>query len=127
MPSAKRLIASEKRRRPSGKINGLKRFKSFKLTILLVGLVCTPDRRTPQASRTYDVFSCMLSSGIGAGATNRNVSALRFFFRVTLKYYAPIREAVAAGRSPSGTPHMGWLPGPHGPAWSCLLDRKGRC
>jgi integrase/recombinase XerD len=32
------------------------------------------------------------ASGVGAGAINRNVSALRFFFRVTLKRYAIVEH-----------------------------------
>ena len=47
--------------------------------------------RSPDTASFEDIRRFQLqvgASGVGAGAINRNVSALRFFFRVTLKRYA---------------------------------------
>src|SRR6202043_1807565 len=47
--------------------------------------------RSPDTASFEDIRRFQLhvaASGVGAGALNRHVSALRFFFRVTLKRYA---------------------------------------
>jgi integrase/recombinase XerD len=51
--------------------------------------------RSPDSASFEDIRRFQLhvaASGVGAGAINRNVSALRFFFRVTLKRYAIIEH-----------------------------------
>jgi site-specific recombinase XerD len=46
----------------------------------------SPDTATFEDIRRFQLH--VAASGVGAGAINRHVSALRFFFRVTLKRYA---------------------------------------
>ena len=46
----------------------------------------SPDTATFEDIRRFQLQ--VAASGVGAGAINRHVSALRFFFRVTLKRYA---------------------------------------
>ena len=51
--------------------------------------------RSPDTASFEDIRRFQLqvaASGVGAGAINRNVSALRFFFRVTLKRYAIVEH-----------------------------------
>src|SRR5215831_14751637 len=51
--------------------------------------------RSPDTASFEDIRRFQLqvaASGVGAGALNRNVSALRFFFRVTLKRYAIVEH-----------------------------------
>jgi integrase/recombinase XerD len=51
--------------------------------------------RPPDTASFEDIRRFQLqvaASGVGAGAINRNVSALRFFFRVTLKRYAIVEH-----------------------------------
>ena len=51
--------------------------------------------RSPDSASFEDIrrFQLHVSArGVGAGAINRNVSALRFFFRVTLKRYAIVEH-----------------------------------
>jgi len=51
--------------------------------------------RSPDTASFEDIRRFLLqvgASGVGAGAINRNVSALRFFFRVTLKRYAIVEH-----------------------------------
>jgi integrase/recombinase XerD len=51
--------------------------------------------RSPDTASFEDIRRFQLQvarSGVGAGAINRNVSALRFFFRVTLKRYAIVEH-----------------------------------
>jgi integrase/recombinase XerD len=51
--------------------------------------------RPPDSANFEDIRRFQLhvaASGVGAGAINRNVSALRFFFRVTLKRYAIVEH-----------------------------------
>src|SRR3984893_12998631 len=51
--------------------------------------------RSPDSASFEDIRHFQLhvaASGVGAGAINRNVSALRFFFRVTLKRYAIVEH-----------------------------------
>ena len=50
----------------------------------------SPDTASFDDVRRYQLHLTM--SGVGAGAINRNVSALRFFFRVTLKRYAIVEH-----------------------------------
>src|SRR5947208_3524790 len=46
----------------------------------------SPDTATFEDLRRFQLH--VVASGVGAAAINRHVSALRFFFRVTLKRYA---------------------------------------
>jgi integrase/recombinase XerD len=51
--------------------------------------------RSPDTASFEDIRRFQLhvaANGVGAGAINRNVSALRFFFRVTLKRYAIVEH-----------------------------------
>src|SRR5262250_2482237 len=50
----------------------------------------SPDRASFEDIRRFQLH--VAASGVGAGAINRNVSALRFFFRVTLKRYAIVEH-----------------------------------
>ena len=53
---------------------------------LAVFLGRAPDTASFEDIRRFQLH--VAASGVGAGAINRNVSALRFFFRITLKRYA---------------------------------------
>jgi site-specific recombinase XerD len=53
---------------------------------LAVFLGRSPDTASFEDIRRFQLH--VAASGVGAGAVNRHVSALRFFFRVTLKRYA---------------------------------------
>jgi len=57
---------------------------------LTVFLGRSPDRASFEDIRRFQLH--VAASGVGAGAINRNVSALRFFFRVTLKRYAIVEH-----------------------------------
>jgi site-specific recombinase XerD len=57
---------------------------------LAVFLARSPDTASFEDIRRFQLH--VASSGVGAGAINRNVSALRFFFRVTLKRYAIVEH-----------------------------------
>ncbi len=50
----------------------------------------SPDSASFEDLRRFQLH--VAASGVGAGAINRNVSALRFFFRVTLKRYAIVEH-----------------------------------
>jgi site-specific recombinase XerD len=50
----------------------------------------SPDTASFEDIRRFQLH--VIASGVGAGAINRNVSALRFFFRVTLKRYAIVEH-----------------------------------
>jgi site-specific recombinase XerD len=50
----------------------------------------SPDTASFEEIRRFQLQ--VAASGVGAGAINRNVSALRFFFRVTLKRYAIVEH-----------------------------------
>ena len=50
----------------------------------------SPDSASFEDLRRFQLH--VAASGVGAGAINRNVSALRFFFRVTLKRYAIVER-----------------------------------
>ena len=50
----------------------------------------SPDTATFEDIRRFQLH--VAASGVGAGAINRYVSALRFFFRVTLKRYAIVEH-----------------------------------
>jgi integrase/recombinase XerD len=50
----------------------------------------SPDRASFEDIRRFQLH--VAASGVGAGAINRNVSALRFFFRVTLKRHAIVEH-----------------------------------
>jgi site-specific recombinase XerD len=50
----------------------------------------SPDTASFEDIRRFQLQ--VIASGVGAGAINRNVSALRFFFRVTLKRYAIVEH-----------------------------------
>src|SRR5947209_13310938 len=57
---------------------------------LAVFLGRSPDRASFEDIRRFQLH--VAARGVGAGAINRNVSALRFFFRVTLKRYAIVEH-----------------------------------
>jgi site-specific recombinase XerD len=57
---------------------------------LTVFLGRSPDTASFEDIRRFQLH--VAASGVGAGAINRNVSALRFFFRVTLKRYAIVEH-----------------------------------
>src|SRR5215207_10795354 len=57
---------------------------------LAVFLGRSPDTASFEDIRRFQLH--VAASGVGAGAINRNVSALRFFFRVTLKRYAIVEH-----------------------------------
>src|SRR6266516_3226433 len=57
---------------------------------LAVFLGRSPDRASFEDIRRFQLH--VAARGAGAGAINRHVSALRFFFRVTLKRYAVIEH-----------------------------------
>src|SRR4030081_1676458 len=57
---------------------------------LAVFLGRSPDTASFEDLRRFQLR--VAASGVGAGAINRNVSALRFFFRVTLKRYAIVEH-----------------------------------
>jgi integrase/recombinase XerD len=50
----------------------------------------SPDTATFEDLRRFQLH--VVASGVGAAAINRHVSALRFFFRVTLKRYAIVEH-----------------------------------
>src|SRR5206468_422250 len=50
----------------------------------------SPDRATFEDLRRFQLH--VVASGVGTAAINRHVSALRFFFRVTLKRYAIVEH-----------------------------------
>src|SRR6266702_3234508 len=53
-------------------------------------LARSPDTATFEDLRRFQLH--VVASGVGAAAINRHVSALRFFFRVTLKRYAIVEH-----------------------------------
>ena len=57
---------------------------------LAVFLGRSPDRASFEDIRRFQLH--VAARGVGAGAINRNVSALRFFFRVTLGRYAIVEH-----------------------------------
>ena len=57
---------------------------------LAVFLGRSPDTASFEDIRRFQLH--VAGSGVGAGAINRNVSALRFFFRVTLRRYAIVEH-----------------------------------
>src|SRR5260370_38005138 len=57
---------------------------------LAVFLGRSPDTASFEDIRRFQLH--VAASGVGAGAANRNVSALRFLFRVTLKRYAIVEH-----------------------------------
>jgi site-specific recombinase XerD len=57
---------------------------------LTVFLGRSPDTASFEDIRRFQLH--VAASGVGAGAINRNVSALRFFFRLTLKRYAIVEH-----------------------------------
>jgi site-specific recombinase XerD len=50
----------------------------------------SPDTATFEDLRRFQLH--VVASGVGAAAINRHLSALRFFFRVTLKRYAIVEH-----------------------------------
>jgi integrase/recombinase XerD len=66
----------------------------------------SPDTATFEDLRRFQLH--VVASGVGTAAINRHVSALRFFFRVTLKRYATgALTRGADSRDPAWIPNTG--------------------
>jgi hypothetical protein len=71
----------------------------------------SPDTATFEDLRRFQLH--VVASGVGTAAINRHVSALRFFFRVTLKRYAIVEPAQARHLLATGR-FVGGMAGPTG-------------